>query len=176
MKRNIIVFFCLLMTAMTYAQQGGGNGQGQRHEFSPERYKQKLEEFVTREAQLSPEEAQRLYPILHEMLDQQRRNNDASREAMRSCKEGSSETEYQNAVERALTLDIENKRIEQEFYKKFHSVISWKKIYGVRVALWKFQMEALRRFTPNRGNNTPRGGQHQGQRRQHQRPAGNKTN
>lgn len=176
MKRNILAICCLLMATMTFAQQQGGNGQGQRHEFSPERYKQKLEEFVTREAQLTPEEAQRLYPLLHDMLAQQLRNNEAQRQAMRSCGENATEANYQSAVEKVLELDLENKRIEQESYKKFHSVISWKKVYAVRIALWKFQRESLRRFSPNQGNGGQRGGQYQGQRRQHQRPVGNKPN
>ena len=172
MKRIMIALCCLLMTTMSFAQ---GNGQWQRHEFSPERYKQKLEEFVTREAGLTPEEAQRLFPMLHEMLAKQLHNNNAQREAMRSCGENASEADYEKAIKQTLALDVENKRLEQDYYKKFHSVISWKKIHAVRMALWKFQMEALRRFTPHAGNGAPRGNQ-QWQHRQKSRPATGRKN
>ncbi len=168
----MIALCCLLMTTMSFAQ---GNGQWQRHEFSPERYKQKLEEFVTHEAGLTPEEAQRLFPMLHEMLAKQLHNNNAQREAMRSCGENASEADYEKAIKQTLALDVENSRLEQDYYKKFHSVISWKKIHAVRMALWKFQMEALRRFTPHTGNGAQRE-RHQGQQRPWYRPATGRKN
>ena len=174
MKRIIVICCCFLTTALSFAQQGGNNGQGRRHEFSPELYRQNMEAFVAREAQLTPDEAQRLFPILHEMLGQQRRNNEAQREAMRSCGENATESDYEKAVKRVLELDVENKRLEQDYYKKFHSVISWKKIHAVRFALWRFQMEALKHFTPHGDKNGPRNQQNPGHRR-NSRP-GNKSN
>lgn len=151
MKKLIITLFCAFLTLGLSAQPGSQNDQG-RHQFSPERYKQKLEEYVTREAGLTSEESSRLFPLLHEMQEKQRKNSEAAGNAMRSCKEGATESDYEKAVNRAVSLDLENKKIEQEYYKKFHTVLSWKKIHAVRIALWKFQMEALRRFTPHNGN------------------------
>ena len=116
---------------------------------------------MTREAGLTTEEAQKVLPMLHEMLQRQRKNNDEARDAMMSCKEGASEADYERAVTKALTLDLENKRIEGDYYKKFHSMLTWKKIHAVRIALWKFQREALRRFSPNNhGAKGPQGQRH----------------
>lgn len=146
--KQLIFILCLLATTFNMAAQQAGQ-QNKRHQFSPERYKQRLEEFVTKEADLTADEAARLFPLLHEMQEKQRKNNDAAGMAMMSCKEGSSEADYEKAIKQATGLDLENKKIEQEYYKKFHTVLSWKKVHGLRVALWKFQMEALRKFTPH---------------------------
>ena len=55
-----------------------------------------------------------------------------------------------------------NNDIVEGYYKKFHSVMSWKKVFSVRNALYRFNREALNRFRPHyRGQGQ---GQGQGQR------------
>ena len=156
---------CLAITLCMSAQQGGSaqDANGSRRQFSPERYRQKLEEFVTREAGLTPEEASKLFPLIHEMQQKQHKNTEAAGAAMRSCQDGASEAEYERAISKAIALDLENKEIERTYYNKFHSILSWKKIHAVRIALWKYQMEALRHFSPHGNNN--QGGHRRGHRR-----------
>ena len=166
MKRLIITLTLLTMTLGLVAQQGGQQNRD-RHQFSPERYKQRLEEFVTKDAGITADEAARLFPMLYEMQEKQRKNTEAAGAAMRSVKEGASEADYEKAVNRATALDLENKKLEQEYYKKFHTVLSWKKVHALRVSLWKFQMEALRRFSPEQNNQRGNNGN-----RRHGRPGG----
>ena len=164
------MMLCATAALSVSAQQDGQRGS--RHEFSPERYRQRLEEFVTREACLTAEEAQKVLPTLHEMMEHQRKCHDEAREAMRSCGNDASEADYERAVTKALTLDLESKRIEAEYYKKMHGVLTWKKLHSIRVALWKYQREALRRFSPNnQGTTDP-----QGQRRHHKQHPQAKNN
>lgn len=149
MKRLFFTFItCLMVSVLTMEAQQGNNGNNRRT-FSPEAYKQRLEEFVTREACLTPEEAQKFYPMLHEMMELQRKNNDNARLLMKNFKESMTEAEYAEIIEKSLEYEVENKKIEQKYYKKFHSVLSWKKLFSVRNALFKFNMEALRRFSPH---------------------------
>ena len=168
MKRIIFFLTCMTVAFNMSAQPGESmqSGNNGRHQFSPERYRQKLEEFVTREAGLTADEASKLFPLIHEMQEKQHKNSEAAGAAMRSCKDGSSEADYERAITKAIALDLENKEIERQYYSKFHAVLSWKKIHAVRIALWKFQMEALRRFTPH-GN-----GGRSGHRGNHRRPVG----
>ncbi len=158
MKRIILSLACTLFAISIMAQPGEQKNNGRKH-FSPEEYKQKMEEFVTSEADLTQAEAQKFYPLLHEMLGKQRKNNHQARELMRKVNESTSENEYANIIEKSISLDIENKQLEKEYYQKFHSVLSWKKIHKVRNALYKFNIEALKKFTP------PRDGEHHGDRR-----------
>lgn len=108
--KQLIFILCLLATTFNMAAQQVGQ-QNKRHQFSPERYKQRLEEFVTKEAGLTADEAARLFPLLHEMQEKQRKNNDAAGMAMMSCKEGSSEADYEKAIKQATVLYLENKKI-----------------------------------------------------------------
>lgn len=128
-----------------------------RKPFSPEQYKAEMECFITKDACLSEEEAKKFFPILHEMLEKQRKNNDKSRELMMQCNnDKSTEADYERAVSQSIALDKENKEIELQYYTKFHCVLSWKKIHKVRIALFKFNMYSLRRFSPphKRNNGT----------------------
>ena len=64
-----------------------------------------------------------------------------------------SEAEYENIVTKLASIEVESKKVEQTYYKKFHTVLPWKKVFAVRMALSRFQMEALNHFQPGRGNN-----------------------
>lgn len=152
--RSFIAILFFAASVLVYAQ-----GPQQRQPFSPEHYRAELEKFVSCEACLSPAEAQALFPLYHEMMGKIRNNEHQARSAMWACNDASTEAQFQAAIEKSLALEIENKKIEKEYYKRFHSFLSWKKIHKVRVALVKFNMIALRRFTPgqNPGQNRPRG-------------------
>lgn len=131
--------------------------QQQRQEFSPEKFNQRMEEFVIREAKLTPNEAQRFFPMLHELLDKQRDNMDKSRALMKSLGTKASETAYQEALEKSADYEIANKKLEKIYARKFHSVLSWEKIFKVHHALDKFRMDVLRHFAPPRQESTSNG-------------------
>lgn len=144
-----IALLMMLLPATSPAQQPKGQDAQQRHEFSPERFNQHLERFITERSGLAPEEATAFFPLLHEMLARQRENNDKQREVMSQCGSGHpSEAQYEQAIMSTIDLEEENKRIERTYYRKFSTVLSWEKLHKVRTALIEFQMEALRRFSP----------------------------
>lgn len=147
MKR---IFINILLLCICMAAMAQGN-HPQRRDFSPEEYWKNLKEFVTKEAGLTNEEADGFIPLMKEMMDEQHKNNRKSFEITRSCNEGTTESEYGTAVKQLLELDVENRRIEETYYKKFHTVMSWEKVFKVRTALYKFNREALNRFNPRRG-------------------------
>ena len=101
-------------------------------------------------------EGEKIYPMLKQMMGEQHKNNARTMEILRSCNESTSDAEYGTAIKQLLEIEVENKRIEETYYKKFHDVLSWQKIFEVRKALYKWNREALNRFTPRRSG----GGQH----------------
>ncbi len=154
MKRIFINILIFCVSIVAVAQ---GN-HPQRRDFSPEEYWKGLKDFVTFEAGLSTEEADGFIPMLKEMMEEQHKNNRKSFDIIRSCNEGTTESEYGTAVKQLLEIEVENRRIEETYYKKFHTVMSWEKVFKVRHALYKFNREALNRFNPRRGP----GGGHRG--------------
>ena len=141
--KNLI---CIIIALVSFISVEAQNGQ--RREFSPELFKKKLEIFISKEAGLTPAEGQRFFPMLHEMMEKQRKNSDKGRDMLRAAGECASESQYEQVLEQSCTLEIENKKIEKQYLRKFHTVLSWKKIYKVRRAMFRFQIEALKRFAP----------------------------
>lgn len=158
MKRILINILLCCVSTVAMAQ-GGFNpqnwGQQPRRDFSPEEYWRVLQDFVTHEAHLTNEEAEKFYPMLKEMMEEQHKNSRKSFEVYRSCNEGTTESEYGTAVKKLLELEVENRRIEETYYKKFHTVMSWEKVFNVRRALRHWNREALNRFNPRRGGPPP---------------------
>lgn len=146
MKRFILFLIAVLTIGCLQAQRTGGSDN--RRKFSPEDFKRKMETFITKHAGLTQQEGQSFYPLLHEMLEKQHKFMDRQRDLMRKGKDDLSEDEYEKIIEEVTALEIENKKIEKSYYKKFHTVLSWKKIHKVRHALFEFNMEALKRFSP----------------------------
>ena len=86
MRRLIIGLFCLATlgaSAQGFPQQGfprqngfahGGFPQqnGQQQRFSPEKYQADLEQYITKEACLTPQEAAAFFPLFREMQKKQR--------------------------------------------------------------------------------------------------------
>ena len=125
--------------------------QGLKKEhFSPEKYRKMLEGFITKEVNLSENERQKFYPLLNEMMEAQRKLMDEEREILKSGKQAKTEADFEHIVTKTTELQVENRRIEQTYYKKFAKVLTWEKIYKVRMAITKFNMHALRKFSPQK--------------------------
>lgn len=145
MKRLITLLFAFVVMLSMMAQQ---EHKGRRREFSPEDFRRRMEEFITKDANLTSQEAQAFFPLLHEMFTKQRRINDEIRSLTMSVNGESTEEECAKIINKVSALEIENKELEKDYYKKFHSALSWKKIIKVRCSLHRFNMEALKRFAP----------------------------
>ncbi|MBQ9362621.1 MAG: hypothetical protein IJT97_04270 [Bacteroidaceae bacterium] len=144
MKRLIFTCACLLITIGMAAQWPNFG----RQQFSPEKFRENMENFITKEAGLTANEQQKFYPMLNEMLSAQRKLMAQEREVMKSGQKAKTEAEYEQIVKKTTELQVENRKIEQTYYKKFAKVLTWEKIYKVRMALTKFNMHALRNFSP----------------------------
>ena len=155
MKRFVLVITTLLVCFCVNAQnQGFGRIQNPRAEFNPELYTKRMNEFVARESHLTEAESAKFFPLLNEMQNKQRQLGKQQRDIMMKAFRNTniSEGDYEQMVMRVTSLEIESRKVEQTYYKKFHTVLSWKKIYAVRVALARFQVEALNQFQPGRSN------------------------
>ena len=159
MKRFVLVITILLVCFCVNAQnQGFGRIQNPRAEFNPELYTKRMNEFVARESHLTEAESAKFFPLLNEMQNKQRQLGKQQRDIMMKAFRNTniSESDYEQMVMRVTSLEIESRKVEQTYYKKFHTVLSWKKIYAVRVALARFQVEALNQFQPGRSNTNRR--------------------
>lgn len=148
----------LFISSSAIYAQGFGNGRegGQeKKDFSIEAYKKGLEDFVAKGAELTPQESEKLFPMLHEMLWKKKQLSDQQRGLYKDLfHKDLSDEEYESIVNKSLDIDIQINKLEKSYYKKFHTVISWKKVFKVRHSIYVFQMGAMHQFRkkPSRGN------------------------
>lgn len=137
--------------------QGWGPGQGNqggqdKKEFSLEAYKKGLEDCIKFGAELTPQECEKLFPLVHEMMTKKRELSDQQRALYKDLfSKDLSDAEYENIINKSLDYDIQINKLEKSYYKKFHSVISWKKVFRVRHSIYTFQMGAMHRFNRKGG-------------------------
>ena len=147
MKKILISMMCLLLGVVAQAQEA--------RKFSPEKFQAEMEQFITKEAGLTAEEAAKFFPLYREMLQKQR----AIFEKVR--KEGFTkpvdDATCRKLVERRDACELEQKKIQQTYHQKFFSVISPSKVFDVLIAEERFHRRAFR----NWGQGNRQRGEHQ---------------
>ena len=130
------MMFLLVGAGMTQAQEP--------RKFSPEKFQAEMEQFITKEAGLTAEEAAKFFPLYREMLQKQR----AIFEKVR--KEGFTkpvdDAACRKLVERRDACELEQKKIQQTYHQKFFSVISPSKVFDVLIAEERFHRRAFRNW------------------------------
>ena len=136
MKKILISMMCLLLGVVAQAQEA--------RKFSPEKFQAEMEQFITKEAGLTAEEAAKFFPLYREMLQKQR----AIFEKVR--KEGFTkpvdDATCRKLVERRDACELEQKKIQQTYHQKFFSVISPSKVFDVLIAEERFHRRAFRNW------------------------------
>ena len=136
MKKILISMMCLLLGVVAQAQE--------TRKFSPEKFQAEMEQFITKEAGLTAEEAAKFFPLYREMLQKQR----AIFEKVR--KEGFTkpvdDAACRKLVERRDACELEQKKIQQTYHQKFFSVISPSKVFDVLIAEERFHRRAFRNW------------------------------
>ena len=168
MKRLTTILFAVVLavtaTAQNFGQQPQGFGQrpqgfgqnsGQQpQKFSPEKFQADLEQFITKEACLTPQEAAKFFPVYKEMQAKQRTVYERQRQL--GFGKPADEKGCEKAIRQRDEYDLELKRIQQTYHNKFLSIISASKLYDVLKAEDRFHRQMLRGWN-NGGNQMMRG-------------------
>ena len=124
----------------------------ENRKFSPEKFQAEMEQFITKEANLTPEEAAKFFPLFREMQQKQRAIFAKVR------KEGFvkpvDDASCRKLVERRDANELEQKKIQQLYHQKFFTVISPSKVFDVLIAEERFHRRAFRNW--GQGNNNKR--------------------
>lgn len=147
MKRKILLsFIFLLMVSFAFAQQAP-------RKFSPEQFDKEMRQFITKEASLTPEEADKFFPVFWEMQKQQRVLYMRQRQIGRDKPQD--EAGCKKAVQERDCFELEQKRIQQNFHNKFFEILPASKVYDVIQAEDRFHRHKLRQWG-NMGPNKPK--------------------
>lgn len=133
----LIAWFCLI------------NASAQPPQFNPKQFEADLEQFITVNAGLTPQEAARFFPLFREMQDKQRllfgkmrsyrhvdtNDDQASLKAIRECD----------------NIDLQMKKIQQTYHIKFCKVLPAGKVLKIIHADEKFHRQAFKKAFHGKG-------------------------
>lgn len=135
MKRQIILFaFCLLGILSSTAQK--------HPKFSPQKFQADMEQFITQEANLTPQESANFFPLYREMQRKQRcifnrlRHLSKIKPADEKC--------CRKTIDQMDDLDIQLKQIQQNYHERFYKILPPSKVFDVISAENKFHFRVLR--------------------------------
>lgn len=136
--------FSLLILCLLFFISSTASAQGlQRPKFDPAKFQAELEQFITVEAGLSPQEAAQFFPLYREMqkkqrviFDEMRRFRHMDVNDNRACEE---------VIEKQDKMDIQMKEIQQRYHVKFMKVLPAGKVFKILRAEEKFHRQAFKR-------------------------------
>lgn len=139
MRRISLVIAALLVMAVAAAQHNGSKTM-----FSPEKFQAELEQFIAKEACLSPKESACFFPIYSEMKKKERALYSRIRRLGRQKPAGDEACE--KVIKQRDELDVGLKQLQQSYHNKFLRIIPASKLFDVIKAEDKFHRKSLRNF------------------------------
>lgn len=152
MRYILTLLFALAMVVPLSAQNNEPRqeerAEGHKEEqkkFDPERYQRELEAFICREACLTKQEAQAIFPLFREMQQKQRaiymKKKVFDKAAL--CDNKAAEAVILAYDERELAI----KKLQQQYHKQFIKVVPATKVLKLIRAEERFNRNMMRKFS-----------------------------
>ncbi len=152
MRRHITTLLLYFVCLMAAAQQPQGQ-RPERPRMTPEEYRAKQQEFITRHAELTPEESDAFFPLYFELQGKKHEaNRRVWKEARRVPPHERTEEECDKMTDAMADVKIECATLEKEYLAKFKQILPAKKLMRVQMAEERYQRELLRSMLQGRKN------------------------
>ena len=117
--------------------------QNQRPRFDPVKFQADLEQFITTQAALSPQEAAAFFPLYREMMRKRR----AIFGAMRRYRHAdlTDDKACEEAILKQDEADIQMKELQRSYHKKFMQVLPAGRVFQIIKAEDRFHRQAFKR-------------------------------
>ena len=159
------MFLTILMVVGTLSMTAQNQTENEkRQKFDPAKFETQLEQFITKHADLSQQEAAAFFPLYREMRSKQR----GYFEEMRKFRhvDTSDDKKCREAIDKN---DLEMKEIQKDYHGKFLKVLPANKVLKVIKAEEKFHRNAFQRVVKpgdrKPGNHRPQGNRKPGDRK-----------
>lgn len=136
MRKILITFFISLICINTFAQNKKGK-------FTKERFLAELEQYITKEACLTPSEAAKFFPLYVEMRKKQQSLHFETKNLKRI--KPTTDAACKKDIIKCDELEIEKKIIEKNYHKKFMQILPAKKVYDILKAEDRFHRQIFKR-------------------------------
>ena len=143
---RLLLSACLLMASLSASAQ-----MHKEKRISPEEFRAKTEAFIGSKAGFTAEEAQKFFPIYHEMKGKQWKIMQEVGK-LKQQKPGftSTDKEYAAIVSEIKDLNVQIAQLEETYYKRMCKAVPAKKVFMAMQAEDDFHRQALSRFNHDR--------------------------
>ena len=121
--------------------------QQQKKHYSHEEYCKQQQEFITKYAKLTPEEAKQFFPLFFEL---QKSKWEINKEARKRTKKDNEQEitaeEYSKLVNKIADAKIKIAQLEKSYIEKYIKIIPARKILDVQRAEDRFQREMIKKM------------------------------
>ncbi|MBR6339485.1 MAG: hypothetical protein IKR63_05070 [Alloprevotella sp.] len=117
---------------------GKGKGKDGKR-LKPEEFRREFENFILSRVNLTQQEANRFFPMFHEMKKQQRElRGKIHRATERACRENLSQRDCRRILDEVLRLRRQADDIEANYYERFRNILPADKLLRVMEAEHEF--------------------------------------
>jgi|ADurb_Cas_02_Slu_FD_contig_91_625867_length_906_multi_3_in_0_out_0_1 hypothetical protein len=143
MKKYLLIFVLFLSIIPAISAHEGERDP--RPRLSPAEFRAKMQEFITRDAGLTDDEAARFFPLYFKLDDQRRAINDRSWQLVhQGDNDNLSEAQYKGIIDGIYSNRIAIDKLEKEYTARFHKIVSYKKILRIHRSEIRFNRFLLR--------------------------------
>lgn len=156
MKKTTFLLLMLLLPIFGMAQEQGK--QAHRPRFNREEFRQRVENYITKEANLTEEEAKAFFPIYNEYKDKQRKIHMSIHRLKKDVPAQGNEEAHEERLLKIARLNAEVAGLDSVYYKKICKAISAEKFFKILTIEDRMHRKMLQNYNRERG-------QRQGQRK-----------
>lgn len=137
MRIQLLTLLLLFACSLTAAAQ--------KKKYSEEEFRAKKQAYITEKAGLTPEEADKFFPIYFELQNKKKEiYNSLWCGARRGVKPETHEGEYEKIIDEFFDEQQRVTEVEKEYIQQYRKVISNKKIYMIYWAEIKFNRNMMK--------------------------------
>ena len=122
MKKTLLLFILLMVTA-------GTSAQGKKGKFNPQKFQADMEAYIVKEADLSQQETAKFLPVYREMSKKQHALYSEQKQYRRL--KDVDENTYLKAVKATDEIEVKLKKPQQQYHQKFLNILPASKVYKI---------------------------------------------
>ena len=132
MKKATLLLLFLITSALSFAQNhGNGAAQGRHAGFNKQEFRLRMQDYITKEANLTQEEAKAFFPIYNEYKDKQRQIHMSINKLKKNTPNSNDEKAYEKCLMEMAELNAEMAGLDSVYYKKICKAISAQKFFKI---------------------------------------------
>lgn len=147
-----------LISSVTFAQNKGDiTLSGGVRGFNKQEFRQRMQNYITKEANLTQEEAKAFFPIYNEYKDKQRQIHMSIGKLKKNTPQDNDEEAYKKCLMEMAKLNAEMAGLDSVYYKKICKAISAQKFFKILTIEDRMHRKMLQNYNkPRPRGNKPR--------------------